>query len=303
MVFQQCSVGGKVYRGDSDPAESRKQKGGVSSAHIRSSENINGSNDAGFAITSSDVQLNQLQPSEAKVTADKLVHFRDGTLTKDLAEAISVDPESDNAPHARNLNGFFSVLALCHTVVAYEDPVTGVIEYRAQSPDEAALVQAAADVGFVFLGRDRETLKLRTPFSKEVEKYELLNILEFTSARKRMSVVLKKLDSEDGRLMLLTKGADNVIFERLKLGSDHLKETTEKQLDEFANNGLRTLTLAYKIISSKSICSCNVPSLFRFRDANLFTQRVNTSHGAKGIMKPRLLETTETSRLRRSLTN
>ena len=106
MVFQQCSVGGKVYRGDSDPqaAESGKQKGGVSSAHIWSSKNINESNDAGFVITSSDVELNQLQPSEAKVTADKLIHFSDGTLTKDLAKAISVNPESDNAPHACNLN-------------------------------------------------------------------------------------------------------------------------------------------------------------------------------------------------------
>jgi len=73
----------------------------------------------------------------------------------------------------------------------------------------------------------------RRRFRKEVEKYELLNILEFTSARKRMSVVLRKLDTEDSRLFLLTKGADNVIFERLKAGSDDMKKTTEQQWDEF----------------------------------------------------------------------
>jgi phospholipid-translocating ATPase len=165
-------------------------------------------------------------------------------------------------------------LALCHTVLTSVDPITGAIEYKAQSPDEAALVQAAADVGFVFHGRDRETLRLKTPFSEELEKYELLNILEFTSARKRMSVVLKKLDDSDGRLFLLTKGADNVIFERLKPGSEELKKTTEKQLDEFANEGLRTLTLAYKVIPGEHNVALHVLSFARL---NSFVQRRNTN--------------------------
>ncbi len=134
----------------------------------------------------------------------------------------------------------------------------GKIEYKAQSPDEAALVQAAADVGYVFLGRDKEILSMRTPFSGDVERYELLNVLDFTSTRKRMSVILRKLDvpegddEGEGRIFLLTKGADNVIFERLKPGaSDELREVTGDHLDSFASEGLRTLTLAYKIIPSK----------------------------------------------------
>jgi len=35
--------------------------------------------------------------------------------------------------------------------------------------------------------------------------YRLLNVLEFNSARKRMSVIVR---DEDGRLLLLSKGAD-----------------------------------------------------------------------------------------------
>ncbi|KAJ7179181.1 phospholipid-translocating ATPase [Mycena filopes] len=153
--------------------------------------------------------------------------------------------------HARSLNGFFKVLGLCHTVLTGTDATTGAIEYKSQSPDESALVQAAADVGFVFLGRDRDYLTLRTPFSTEPERYQLMNILEFTSARKRMSVVVKQLDGADERLFLLTKGADNVIFERLKEGGDELKVATEGHLSDFANNGLRTLTLAYKVIQEE----------------------------------------------------
>ena len=236
-----------MYRGDSESLPDEKKDVTIakdtqsSSTDITSVEKVRGTN----AI------VDPLLASEVKLSAGVLMHFRDEQLKNDLADAVSADPKSENAHHARNLNGFFTVLALCHTVLTSVDPESGAIEYKAQSPDEAALVQAAADVGFVFRGRDKEILMLQTPFSEEVEKYELLNILEFTSARKRMSVVLRKLDGADGRLFLLTKGADNVIFERLKSGSDDLKKTTESNLVDFANEGLRTLTLAYKVIPGK----------------------------------------------------
>jgi phospholipid-translocating ATPase len=243
MIFRQCSVGGKVYRGDPEPAEGESEK-----KLSRLSETDTSSGSGTGDRPNEQAVPDPLKATDVKVSPGVLRHFRDESLKNDLANAVSTDAKSENASHARNLNGFFTVLALCHTVLASVDPITGAIEYKAQSPDEAALVQAAADVGFVFRGRDREILRLQTPFSEEVEQYELLNILEFTSARKRMSVVLRKLDTEDSRLFLLTKGADNVIFERLKAGSDDIKKVTEQQLDEFANEGLRTLTLAYKVI-------------------------------------------------------
>ena len=241
MIFRQCSINGKVYRGDPELLPDEKQV----LTHVK--DTPSSSIDTSSAEKVKDVEA----ASEVKLPAGVLMHFRDEQLKNDLANAVSADPKSENAQHARNLNGFFTVLGLCHTVLTSVDPESGAIIYKAQSPDEAALVQAAADVGFVFRGRDKEILRLQTPFSEEVEKYELLNILEFTSARKRMSVVLRKLDEADGRLFLLTKGADNVIFERLKSGSDDLKKTTENNLVDFANEGLRTLTLAYKIIPGK----------------------------------------------------
>lgn len=50
---------------------------------------------------------------------------------------------------------FFKLLALCHTVLPSEE--SGELVYNAQSPDEAALVQAARNFGFVF--------KARSPFA------------------------------------------------------------------------------------------------------------------------------------------
>ena len=99
---------------------------------------------------------------------------------------------------------------------------------------------------------EQEILRLQTPFSDEIELYELLNVLDFTSARKRMSVVLRKINDDDSRIFLLTKGADNVIFDRLKPEvNDELRDITGAHLDEFANEGLRTLTLADKVIPGK----------------------------------------------------
>ncbi|KAG1855055.1 hypothetical protein C8R48DRAFT_609418 [Suillus tomentosus] len=249
MVFRECSIAGTVYHGDpeEDEDEDIKKTSGNSTDIVRET-----SNDSSYASTSvrgdDPAVLSAADVTAVKLSSGVLKHFRDERLSQDLARAVEAEPDSENAAQARSLNGFFSVLALCHTVLTAVDPATGAIEYKAQSPDEAALVQAAADVGFIFRGREKEILLLQTPFSKETERYELLNILEFTSARKRMSVIIKKLDEQDGRLFLLTKGADNVIFERLKAGGDDWKRTTEAHLEDFANAGLRTLTLAYKVI-------------------------------------------------------
>ena len=46
----------------------------------------------------------------------------------------------------------------------------------------------------------------------EERKYHLLNVLEFDSARKRMSVILRE---PSGKIMLLCKGADSIIEARL----------------------------------------------------------------------------------------
>jgi phospholipid-translocating ATPase len=282
MVFRECSIGGSVYHGDPEDEDMGQKE--LTEADNRDDELRNDSNGPPRSASSSVVR-NPIDATTVKLSSGVLKHFTDQQLAHDLARAIDAEPGSENEAQARALNGFFSVLALCHTVLTAVDPETGAIEYKAQSPDEAALVQAAADVGFIFRGRDKEILMLQTPFLKEIERFELLNILEFTSARKRMSIIVRKLDDEDPRLFLLTKGADSVIFERLKPGGEELKRTTEEHLDDFANAGLRTLTLAYKVIPG--MCS----SSFHFSFAHILSfaaQRLNTRLGANDTTRLRL---------------
>jgi phospholipid-translocating ATPase len=243
MVFRQMSVGGRAYRGDPEMLP------GHEGDHDTTKKAVPSDSSTAASSSSSPQVGDPLKADQVKLSNGVLQHFRDRVLSEDMTRAVNAQSGAgDEAAWARALNGFFTVLSLCHTVLTAVDPETGAIEYKAQSPDEAALVQAAADVGFIFRGREREILRLQTPFAEEIQSYELLNVLEFTSARKRMSVIVRKLTEEDSRLFLLCKGADNVIFERLKGGEDELKEVTGKHLDEFANEGLRTLTLAYKVI-------------------------------------------------------
>jgi phospholipid-translocating ATPase len=59
--------------------------------------------------------------------------------------------------------------------------------------------------------------------------------------------IVRRVDGEDHRSMLLAKGADEVIIDGLRAGNDKMKDTG-RHLSEFANTGLQMLTLAYKII-------------------------------------------------------
>lgn len=55
--------------------------------------------------------------------------------------------------------------------------------------DERALLLGAQDFGFTFDTRTPHSVEINTLFGRE--KYEILNVLDFTSARKRMSVIVK----------------------------------------------------------------------------------------------------------------
>ncbi|KAG2151660.1 uncharacterized protein EDB93DRAFT_1274319 [Suillus bovinus] len=143
---------------------------------------------------------------------------------------------------------FFRALAVCHSVLAdkpepQERPYH--LEYKAESPDEAALVGAARDVGFPFVGKHKDTIDIEV--LGQPERFTHIKTLEFTSTRKRMSVIVR---ASDGRLILYCKGADSVIYERLAANVDPaLKEKTTKDMDFFANGGLRTLCIGYRVLA------------------------------------------------------
>ncbi|XP_066062815.1 phospholipid-transporting ATPase ID isoform X1 [Chamaea fasciata] len=139
-----------------------------------------------------------------------------------------------------HVHEFFRLLSLCHTVMS-EEKSEGELLYKAQSPDEGALVTAARNFGFVFRSRTPKTITVHE--LGQAVTYQLLAILDFNNIRKRMSVIVR---SPEGKIRLYCKGADTILLERLHPVNQDLTGITTDHLNEYAGEGLRTLVLAYK---------------------------------------------------------
>jgi phospholipid-transporting ATPase len=79
-------------------------------------------------------------------------------------------------------------------------------------------------------------------------EWEILQVNEFNSTRKRMSALVR---APTGEIKLYIKGADTVIFERLAKQGNFYLDSTVTLLEEFANEGLRTLCIAYRNVSEQ----------------------------------------------------
>ncbi|ALC48589.1 CG9981 [Drosophila busckii] len=133
-----------------------------------------------------------------------------------------------------------------------------LLDYQASSPDEKALVEACANLGLVYTGDDDEVLHVRVvpphldykrPFGSSKpreERFYRLHVLEFTSDRKRMSVIVR---DEAGRKWIYTKGAESYVFPLCANSAAQMVAKTDGHISDFARLGLRTLAIARREIS------------------------------------------------------
>ncbi|CAN9304202.1 unnamed protein product [Alternaria alternata] len=145
--------------------------------------------------------------------------------TQDMLRYIQRKPHT---PFSKKARMFLLSLALCHTCLP-EIQEDGKTHFMASSPDELALVQAAQDMGFLLINRDVHTITLKImptgPDGESVpEVYEILDVIEFSSKRKRMSIILR---FPDGRICIICKGADSIVMQRLKLATLANKKMVE----------------------------------------------------------------------------
>lgn len=146
------------------------------------------------------------------------------------------------------IDKFLLMLASCHTVMI--DRKAGN-QYQASSPDELAIVNSAKKLGYVFSDRAMGSMTVKARNVKH--KLTVCAIIEFTSARKRMSVLF---EDSDGKFWLYVKGADNVILEHLHPESNDGPDAIQlmqsmSNLEKFAAQGLRTLCFAYREIPAE----------------------------------------------------
>uniref|UniRef100_A0A8B9LRZ8 Phospholipid-transporting ATPase n=1 Tax=Astyanax mexicanus TaxID=7994 RepID=A0A8B9LRZ8_ASTMX len=148
---------------------------------------------------------------------------------------------------------FFRALCLCHTVqVKEEETVDGIKRgihqgkatsfYISSSPDEVALVEGMKRLGFTYLRLKDSHMEILNR-EDDIERFELLEVLNFDSVRRRMSVIVR---SNSGELYLFCKGADSSIFPRVISGK---VDQVRARVEHNAVEGLRTLCVAYKKLS------------------------------------------------------
>jgi len=138
---------------------------------------------------------------------------------------------------------FWKAVAICHECIASQ--TDDGIYYEGPSPDEQTLVDAARHLGVEFVRNANRKLVLKIN-SEEIE-FDFLNMLEFNSDRKRMTVIVR--DPTDGLIKLYCKGADSIVKSLLDKQIDQpFMEDTEKALLAFARRGMRTLSISMRIL-------------------------------------------------------
>ena len=75
------------------------------------------------------------------------------------------------------------------------------------------MINFAKFLGYEYQGID-DNNRMVVSIGGIIVTYKLLHVLEFSSARKRMSVILEK---DDGQVVLYCKGADSILLKRMKL--------------------------------------------------------------------------------------
>ncbi|CAN9502069.1 unnamed protein product [Ophioblennius macclurei] len=126
--------------------------------------------------------------------------------------------------------------------------------YEAESPDEAALVHAACAYQCILRGRTVESVLVDLP-GFGCLSVQVLHTLPFDSNRKRMSVVVRHPLTQ--QVVIYTKGADSVIMDLSETPKEteqtqeiyrRVREQTQKHVNFYAREGLRTLCIAKKIM-------------------------------------------------------
>ena len=150
---------------------------------------------------------------------------------------------------SKEISEFLELLSICHTVIP-EKQEDGSLNYQAASPDEEALVIAAHALGRSYVSSKSGYAVIE--IEGEPCEYRIVGVNEFTSDRKRMSIVVECMTDKTRSPMLFCKGADNIILERVN-ASKKEKEDLLKDLYNFSIEGLRTLVLAKRELTEEQV--------------------------------------------------
>ncbi|KAI3448731.1 hypothetical protein Pfo_005396 [Paulownia fortunei] len=182
------------------------------------------------------------------VQADEMV-LRPKMKVKVDSELLDLSKRK-HTDKGRHVHDFFVALAACNTIVPLtietSDPAVKLIEYQGESPDEQALVYAAATYGFMLI--ERTSGHIVIDIQGERQRFNVLGLHEFDSDRKRMSVIL---GCPDKTVKVFVKGADTSMFSVIDKSLNlNMVKATEAHLHSYSSKGLRTLVIGMRELSA-----------------------------------------------------
>ncbi|KAJ5126017.1 hypothetical protein N7526_008194 [Penicillium atrosanguineum] len=226
MRFRKMSVAGTAWLHDLDLQEEAAREGDHAKL-IHKKRNLKGKKAVGRKSTASAARMpSGPRPSNISANLEATRRLRHSPYkTTDMLEYIQRKPYT---VFARKAKLFIMSIALCHTCIPEEDE-NGNVSFQAASPDELALVMAAQELGYLVIDRQVKTLTIRTypngsEESAQDEVYQVMDVIEFSSARKRMSVVVRMPDQ---RICLFCKGADTTLMRLFKKADLAQEKATE----------------------------------------------------------------------------
>ncbi|VDP85534.1 unnamed protein product [Echinostoma caproni] len=196
--------------------------------------------------------------------------------TTPVGEQIRSD-RTDKLALPKNLIKPILVATLCHSIEVKRNnpaietlqstsPKTGLITtYQASSPDEKALVEACARLGYIlratYVDSEENVRQLkvaRTQYRSTgantatwtEEDYRIDLVLEFDPVRKRMTVMARH---PDGTYHIHSKGAETSMLspEASSRSTNQARTMALERVNEFALSGLRTLVLSSRKLREK----------------------------------------------------
>ena len=142
------------------------------------------------------------------------------------------------------INEFWTAVSIAHECVCSN---AKEFHYSGVSPDDVELVKTAHEQGYTFLLSSNEIREIR--IDNNIQTFNVLNVLNFSSERKRMSIIIK---DKNNIIKLYSKGADCEIIKRMSNYSKNNKNSnfTIKCVDKLSCKGYRSLLIGYKIINN-----------------------------------------------------
>ncbi|KAK2627260.1 hypothetical protein QTJ16_003226 [Diplocarpon rosae] len=299
MKFRKLSIAGYAWLHDFDLREEAAKLEGDQGA---SAESRKKKEDKGITKNSPNLKIPMRPVNERKASAlTNSTVYPPGSsrnssvvnLWKSTARPSKAQPEMrtedmlrfmQHKPHSvftKKAKFFLLSLALCHTCLP-EAKENGDVEFQAASPDELALVKAAQELGYLVIDRPARSITLTYPGSPDsaepvTESYEILDVIEFSSKRKRMSIIVR---FPNGRICIFCKGADSMIMPRLKLASMAMQKKLEVSKRSIHRKSLEAEEALRRLSESSPRASFSRSSL------NLPRLSINASRSGLGPSRP-----------------